>query len=361
MSKKQNEEALEQAIGGLGGETVESNTQEAGLGRLKYDHSGKKKELDEEEKKSLEEFKARSDKHSVIGRRSDIDLSNLDGGVIPVGEGWIPINRDEMGERSIFYPEDWKFAIRPATVQAIKNWTAIDESRVDQVNDTFNDILKTSVKITSDEGGISWERINDWDRFWFVMKVREYTFTQGESKVEFTDTCSECEEDIDYVLTSDALHYEFPDDDLIEKYWSGRAWEIDPTEYDVDHEPITLYLPTVGKDSATIRWAQRQYQQNGKIDENFVKFIPWLISNPSRDTQMFDRQVQKLYKEYKSWSLDMFTFMNDVLNNIVVTPSNKLRTVCPYCGKEVVSNLRFPDGIKVLFNTATKARKFGSR
>ena len=32
MSKKQNEEALEQAIGGLGGEVVEQDAQEAGRG-----------------------------------------------------------------------------------------------------------------------------------------------------------------------------------------------------------------------------------------------------------------------------------------------------------------------------------------
>lgn len=361
MSKKQNEEALEQAIGGLGGEVVEQDAQEAGLGRLKYDHSGKKEELSEEERKSLEEFKARSDKRSTIGRRSDIDLSSLDRGVIPVSEGWIPIDREEMGVRSQFYPEDWEFAVRPATVQAIKNWTAIDEERLDQVNNVFNDIIKTCVKITSNSGGVSWENLNSWDRFWFVLKIREYTFVHGESKVQFTDSCSECDEDIDFELTAKGLFYEFPDEELVEKYWNGKTWEIDPAEYDVDEAPITLYTPTLGKDQAIINWATERYRVTNKIDETFIKFLPWLINKPSRDVQMFDRQVQKIYKEYKAWSIDMFSFMDDVVKNITINPSEKLKVTCPHCGKEVVSNVRFPNGLKAIFNVTTKAKKFGSR
>ena len=69
----------------------------------------------------------------------------------------------------------------------------------------------------------------------------------------------------------------------------------------------------------------------------------------------------KIYKDYKSWSIDMFTFMDDVVRNITINPSEKLKVVCPHCGKEVVSNVRFPNGIKAIFNVATKAKKFGSR
>jgi D-3-phosphoglycerate dehydrogenase len=47
------------------------------------------------------------------------------------------------------------------------------------------------------------------------MKVREYTYAQGQSKVEFQDECSECNEEIDYTLTSEGLFYDFPDDDII--------------------------------------------------------------------------------------------------------------------------------------------------
>ena len=350
MSKKSHDyDELENQIGDLGGE----QPKEEGLGKLRYNPTGKQ-DLQDEEKSDLDAFRERANRRSTFRKEQEDS-------VVSVSEGWIPVEREELGVRSQFYPEDWEFAVRPATVQAIKNWTSIDEERLDQVNNVFNDIIKTCVKITSSTGGVSWENINSWDRFWFVLKIREYSFVHGESKVQFTDSCSECDEDIDFELTANGLFYEFPDEELVEKYWNGKTWEIDPTEYDVDEAPITLYTPTLGKDQAIINWATERYRATNKIDETFIKFLPWLINKPSRDAQMFDRQVQKVYKDYKAWSIDMFSFMDDVVKNITINPSEKLKVKCPHCGKEVVSNVRFPNGIKAIFNVTTKAKKFGSR
>lgn len=355
-NSKQDYNELENQIGNIGGEEVPEVATDQSLGKLRYNHTGKQ-ELNDQEKDEMQEFLDKSRRKSIFNRSEEEAVP----GIGSVAEGWIPVEREELGLRSQFYPEDWEFAVRPATVQAIKNWTSVDESRFDQVYNVFNDIIKTCVKITSSTGGVSWENINTWDRFWFVMKIREYTFAHGESKVQFTDQCSECDEDIDFTLTAKGLYYEFPDEDLVEKYWNGKTWEINPREYDVDEEPITLYTPTLGKDQAIINWATEKYKATSKIDETFLKFLPWLINKPNRDPAMFDRQIQKVYKEYRNWSLDMQTFMDQVVRNITINPSEKLKVVCPHCGKEVVSNVRFPDGVKAIFNVATKAKKFGSR
>jgi hypothetical protein len=281
---------------------------------------------------------------------------------VEIASGWIPINRESMGIRSMFYPAEWEFFIKPATMQAIKNWTAIDETKADQVNKVFNEIVKQCIKIdTHSLMGAGWAQIRSWDRFWFILKVREYTFTKGESKIEFTDTCSECDEEITFNLTSNSLFYEFPDEELVEKYWNGDYWEIDPTEYGVEHTPITLYTPKLGKDDAIIEWATARARNKQKIDETFIKFLTWMLNKPSRDAQMLDRQIQKLYAEYKSWSVDMYSFMRDVVKNITINPSEKLRQTCPHCSMEATSNVQFPNGIKELFNAGTRAKKFGSR
>lgn len=348
---KQDYSELEDQIGNMGGESQEAPQ----LGKLKHKASyGQKEELDNTEQQSLNSFINRSNKKMV---RGDIDNDTS------VSQGWIPINREEMGIRSLFYNPDWEFSIRPATVQAIKNWTAIDETRPEMVNRVFNEIIKTCVRINTNDpqNGASWAQINSWDRFWFVLKVREYTFARGESKIEFDDICQECNEDIKFELTSDSLFYEFPDEDLIEKYWNGSVWQIDPSEYDVMHEPITLYTPKLGKDDAIIEWATARARNNQKIDETFIKFLVWMLPKPSKDPQILDRQIQKIYNEYKSWDVEMFGFMNDVVNNITINPSEKLRCICPSCGQEVTSTVQFPDGIKVLFATKPKAKKFGSR
>lgn len=344
MSKKNIDETLANEIGALGAEDAQ------GLGKLTHKQAyGQKEDLNEDEEASLNRF---LNKTKQI--KEEAEAAEISG-------GWIPINRDDMGIRSMFYPADWQFFVKPATMQAIKNWTAIDENRPDQVNKVFDEIIKQCVKIeTRGPVGAGWAQVRSWDRFWFILKVREYTFTTGESKVEFEDECKECGQTLTYTLTADALHYEFPDENLIHDYWNGNTWEIDPTEYDVDHEPITLYTPTLGKDSMIIDWAVAKNREGGKVDEKFIEFLVWMLDKPSRDLQMLDRQIQKIYKEYKSWDVDMFGFMTDVVKNITINPSENLSMRCPHCGQETISGVQFPNGINKLFG-GSKAKKFGSR
>lgn len=340
MANNYNE--LENQIGDMGGDSPLTSK------KLKHAASyGKKEELTKSEQEDLDGFLSRA-------RNKSEDIR--------IGDGWVLMNREELGIRDLFYDKDWEFYIKPATVGAIKNWTAIDEERPDQIHKVMNEICKSCIKIdTHSQEGAGWTQINSWDRFWFILKVREYTFSKGESKIEFEDSCSECEEDMKYTLTSDSLFYEFPDEDLIEKYWVGGKWEIDPSEYGVNHDPITLYTPKLGKDDAIIEWATARVRNKQKIDETFLKYLVWLLPKASRDPQMLDRQIQKIYREYKEWDIDMFQFMDDVINNITINPSEKLRCKCPHCGAEATSNVQFPNGIKVLFKTESNIKKFGSR
>lgn len=344
--KKNDYTDLENQIGDMG--------DEQSMGKLRHKTSyGKQEDLTNDEQKKMDAFLASSRRATEASKTIPL-----------VKDGWIPIDRDEMGHRSTYYPESWEFFIRPATVQAIKNWTAIDEERADVVNNVLNEIIKTCVKIDShDSTQVSWNEIKSHDRFWFILKVREYTYAQGQSKVEFQDECSECNEEIDYNLTAASLFYDFPDEDLVEKYWCDNCWRIDPAEYDVlDEDPITLYVPTIERDIAIIDWASAKIRAGGKIDETFVNYLSWMLPpKHSKDMQMLDREISKIYKTYKNWSIDMFTFMADVIKNININQSDKLKVKCPYCGMEATSTVQFPNGIKVLFETKTTVKKFGSK
>ena len=347
MAKRDIDETLANEIGNLGGENT-------GLGRLKHKAAyGEKEDLNQQEQESLNRF---------LNRGSQLRSAKEDQELAEISGGWVPIKKEDMGIRASFYPESWEFFVKPATMKAIKNWTAIDETRPDQVNKVFNEIIRQCVKIdTHSPQGAGWAQVKSWDRFWFILKVREYTFVTGENKVEFTDECTECAQDVQYTLTADALHYEFPDENLVEQYWNGKEWEIDPTEYDVDHEPIKLYTPTLGKDEAIIDWATEKHRAGGKLDETFIEFLIWLLDKPSRDKQMLDRQIEKIYKEYNKWDVEMFTFMRDVIKNITINPSENLSTRCPHCGQETISGVQFPEGITALFGSNKPRKKFGTR
>lgn len=345
----QDYDALENQIGDAGGADQPLTP---GLGKIQHKEIlGQKGDLSEDEKASMERFQS----HVRKSREERLEAP-------AIGEGWIPINREEMGIRSQFYPPEWDFYVKAAPVMAIKNWTSIDEEDARALNNVLNEIIRTGVRIdTHSSQGAGWAKINSWDRFWFVLKVREATFVKGDTKVEFEDACSECDTDITYTLTSDALFYEFPDEELIEKYWNGTCWEIDPAEYDVDHDPIKLYTPTLGKDEAIIEWATTKARSKQKIDETFVNFLMWLLPKTVKDENIMNRNIEKIQKEYKQWSIEMHEFMSDVIRNLTINPSEKLRVICPNCGQEATSTVQFPNGVKALFRIESKAKKFGSR
>ena len=352
-----NDEFLESQIGNLG----EEETVDTSLIGKKLKHiPGKKDDLTSEETSDMEEFLNRSRSRSKIAKEPEYtENTNFP----RISDGWNEIDRMEMGIRSQFYPEDWVFYIRPATVEAIKNWSAIDEERIDVLNSVFNDIIRSCVSIKSASGNIPWNRINSWDRFWFILKVREYSFKQGEAKIEFTDTCSECEQEIVYKLEPKSLHYEFPDQDIVQKHWNSyeRIWDINPNDYGLDRAPVKLYIPTLEKDQAILDWGIAKARANKKLDQTFLRFLPWMLAKVPKDAQVLDKFITECYQVYKSWDVDMFDFMDEVVRNVTINPSEKLRQVCPHCGEEVVSNVRFPNGVRALFKTEAKHTKFGSR
>ncbi len=340
--------AVDQQIGGLGGEETETKS----LGKLKHDpmnpnalNEGEKKEMDDFLKKSRE---AHSERYS---------------GSADIRDGWIPVSRDDLGQRSQFYPESWEFRVRPATVESIKNWSAIDDARMEQLNSVYNEIVKSNVSIKNGDATISWQNINSWDRFWFILKVREYTFSKGEARLEHTEDCSECGNPVTFVMGPDTLNFEYPDQEIIDKYWnaSERCWEIDPSKYDVDGDIVKLYIPTLGKEEQILQWVYGQVQSGKKIDEQFVKYLPWLLKNASKDRDTLDSQISLVQRQYKSWSLDMFLFMQDVVKNIAVTPLQTMKTVCPACGEEVTTSVQFQGGIKSLFIVESRYKKFGTK
>lgn len=282
-----------------------------------------------------------------------------------IREGWIPVDRSLFGERNMFYPEDWNFSIRPATVEAIRNWSMIDGQNGNSIDEVFNEVLKSCLSIKDAyDRPIPWHNICSWDRFFFLLLVREYTMQDGEAQISYNEDCPECDMPVPFTLESGALLYDMPDEEVLNYYdQNNRTWVIDPTEYEVEGDPITLYLPTVEKDINIKAWMIRKLQENrnAKIDPVFIKFVSWMAPKISKDEEICKRQMKQYKVAFDSMDIDQFEFTDEVIKNIIVTPSTKLISKCPACGEEVTSDIKFPDGISSLFRHENKRRKFGKK
>ncbi len=282
-----------------------------------------------------------------------------------IRDGWIDVDNALLGARADFYPEDWKFRIRPATVEAIRNWSTIDDENPNSVDDVFNEVLKSCLTIVTDRGRLPWGHIHSWDRLFFILLIREYTFVQGENKLSYEDYCPECDNPVTFELTSQSLMYEFPDADVM-RYFdrAEQTWYIDPQEFGIENaNTVELYIPTLERDAAIKQWMISRVQENRnyKFDTAFLRFAPWLVRKLSKDDTIARRQMKEIEMKFKSWDIDLFSFMDEVLRNITVTPSTKLIMECPTCGEEVTSEIRFPNSIRDIFSLQNRHRKFGAK
>lgn len=279
-----------------------------------------------------------------------------------IRDGWQVMDRSLFGERDIYYPADWEFRIKPATVEAIRNWSTIDDENPNVVDDVFNEIIKSCLQIKTAHGLLPWGNLRSWDRFFILLLVRQYTFSVGETLLKYNEECPECENDVEFILDSTSLRYDLPDPEIMHYYdQASCTWMIDPTEYDVEGDPITLYLPTLEKEANIKAWIIDRLQNKKKVDNVFIKFLPWMANKISKDLSIASRQIKELEMKFKSFDTEMFTLMNDIINNVMVMPSTKLITTCPTCGEEVSANIRFPNGVSELFNIKRTGKRFGKK
>lgn len=280
-----------------------------------------------------------------------------------IREGWIPVDRALLGERDIFYPESWSFKIRPATVDTIRKWSTIDDENPLVIDEVFTEVLQSCLSISDGTKLIPYGNLNSWDRFFFILLVREYTFINGEQKIQFSEDCPECDNEVTYELTTQSLMYDMPDQEVMKYYdRETRTWNIDPQDFGLDEEDIiTLYIPTIERDANIRNWMVNRIRDGKKVDNVFLKFLPWMAQRVQKDVNMATKTIRQCEIKYKAWDTNMFTFMDDVIRNIVVTPAQTLSAQCPVCGEEVTTQIRFQDGISSLFNVQNKFRKFGKK
>ena len=92
-------------------------------------------------------------------------------------------------------------------------------------------------------------------------------------------------------------------DEDIMRHWNEteRAWYINPREYDVEHDTIKLYVPTLEKDQAILDWAVAQARAKKKIKDTFLKYLPWLLPKAPKDEKVLDKFIKDCELQYDSW------------------------------------------------------------
>ena len=80
--------------------------------------------------------------------------------------GYFTIKSVDLPSGGMFYPDDIKIAIRSAKVSEIRQFSAVDEQNVFDVDDKLNYILETCTQVSSSKKRLSYKDLCEEDRFY---------------------------------------------------------------------------------------------------------------------------------------------------------------------------------------------------
>ena len=150
------EEALAAQIGGIGGPSQVGD--DIDVSQIPTEEEARQmideKKQEEETEQPERVVGQKLQKYGKLGHATQEEIRQLDdekhltrvgqriGDSAEIREGWMTVDRKLLGERDVFYPEEWEFRIKPATVEAIRNWSTIDEENPNSIDIVFDEILK---------------------------------------------------------------------------------------------------------------------------------------------------------------------------------------------------------------------------
>jgi hypothetical protein len=257
--------------------------------------------------------------------------------------GYHEIWSENFPSRGLFYPKNARFFIRAASVKEIRHFSTIDEQDPFSIDEALNEIVKGCLMIRYPGKQTLFKDLREEDRIYVIMTIRELTFKQGENKLGFNKPCQECGHENEIVITKDIFEPTTPPDTLM-KYYDEEARKF--VVQTKSSGTIEICPPSIGSMMEVTKWIRTQQQEGRKIDQSFIKILPYLIQDWRGLTQ---ERIKQIEIECMQWSDIKYQTYNSLTEMARVGVKETLHTECEKCGTEVTTPITFPGGIKSLF------------
>lgn len=257
--------------------------------------------------------------------------------------GWKNIPVENLPSEGKFYVEGTQILIRAASVQEIRHFSTIEEQDVIDIDDKLNFILEKCTRINTPTGILSFKDILEIDRFSLIFAIREYTFKDGENKLQMTINCNQCGHS-DLIEIGKNNFNIFKMDEKIQRFYSSdeKSFILNTK----GGERIELFVPTLGVTNWIKNLVRTKRQKNEYFDTAFLKIAPFLFPNWRA---MSERQYKLVNDDSFQWSVKKMSIVVGIIDLLQESINPNILHTCTSCGTEVASPINFQGGIKGLF------------
>lgn len=258
-----------------------------------------------------------------------------------IGMGFMEIPLTDLPSSGIFYPEGTRIHVRSASGGDIRHWSMVDETSLLAIDDALNYIIERCVTITiPGERPGSWKDLVEIDRFYLVLAVRDFTFTEGKNELKIA--ISEVE---DVVVKKDNITFiDLPEG--IYKFYNDQKRCFTFPGAEGSNKTINIYMPTVGTSQWIRGYVEKKTNLQEKFDEDFVQIAPMLIED-------WRKLNDKAYADFVNDSMGWSTYDWGIISKVKKTLQTAVSPKFIYNdenGVEKEAPLNFRGGIKSIFN-----------
>ena len=189
------------------------------------------------------------------------------------GLGWLEVPVDTLPTQGLFYPNGTKLLIRAASGAEIRHWSTIDDSDLASIDDALSYVLERCLKIKFPDGAglASWKDLKEIDRFYIILCIRDFTFTEGTNDLKVIIS-----EGNTITVHKDDIEFMDLDKKLLDHYNPERKC----FSFAIKGKPnLNVYMPSCGVSQWLKGYIQRKAQLQQGFDEDFIKLAPMLISD----------------------------------------------------------------------------------
>lgn len=256
------------------------------------------------------------------------------------GMGFLQLPLESLPTGGIFYPEGTKIYVRAASGGDIRHWSMTDETDVSAIDDALTYIIERCMKISFPNGNATWKDLKEIDRFYVILAIRDFTFTEGnnELKIKITENkeIAVHKDDISFINISDKMmRYYNPE---------KRCFTFPVKNPQVGS--IDIYMPCVGVTQWLKDYMRRKQQRQEQFDQDFITIAPMLISDYRK---LNDSSYGEILRNTMNWGPYEWSLVSKVKSVLQEAITPKL-TYIDESGAEAETPLNFQGGIKAIFN-----------
>ena len=250
--------------------------------------------------------------------------------------GFVEIYMESLPTQGLFYPEGTRIFVRSASGGDIRHWSMTDESDVSAIDDALSYIIERCMRISFPSGTASWKDLKEIDRFYIILAIRDFTFTEGNNELKIKTSESKeitvHKDDISFIDMGEKIY----------KYYNEEKRCFTFPSKNPQVGSINFYLPSIGVTKWLKSYMERKSQRQEQFDKDFIK-----INNKFAEKKV--NTYADLIRQTLSWSAYDWSLVSKVKSVIQGGITPKLKYI-DESGAEEETPLNFQGGIKAIFN-----------